>query len=305
MRENRPHRNEIPGPSSPGPRVKFNLNNDWRECSVAALISKSISVLGLCILLLFPAPQLDMSLHLVAVLSCLSSNFIFPTILYTSFAFLQAVWAPFYSFTFPSDFCNSFVFLKAVWAPFYSFTFPSDFCNSFVFLQAVWAPFYSFTFPSDFCNSIAFLQAAWAPIYSFIFPSDFCNSIAFLQAAWAPIYSFIFPSDFCNSIAFLQAVWAPFYIFIFPSDFCNSIAFLQAVWAPFYSFIFPSDFSDSWLQFLAAITLSEIFTWLKKTFRLCFSIYVKWGTLSTTAKRLSCTSHEKQTGTTQINAQSA
>jgi len=56
---------------------------------------------------------------------------------------------------------------------------------------------------------------------------------------------------------------------------------------------------------LAAITLSEIFSWLKKTFRLCFSLYVKWGTLSTTAKRLSCTSHEKQTGTTQINAQSA
>ena len=55
---------------------------------------------------------------------------------------------------------------------------------------------------------------------------------------------------------------------------------------------------------LAAITLSEIFSWLKETFRLCFSPYVNWGTLSTAAKRLSYSSDEKQTETTQINAQS-
>ena len=48
------------------------------------------------------------------------------------------------------------------------------------------------------------------------------------------------------------------------------------------------------LNLSAAITLSEIFSWLKKTFRLCFSLYVKWGTLS--AKRLSYTSDEKQRG---------
>jgi hypothetical protein len=148
----------------PGPRVKFNLNNNWRGCRVAALHFKSCSVLGLCDLLLSAAPQPDMSLHLVAVRLSFSCNFIF------------------------------------------------------------------------------------------------------LKEWNISLY---------NSFAFLQAVWAPFYSFIFPSDFCNSFAFLQAVWAPFYSFIFPSDFSDSWLQFLAAITLIEIFSWLKKKFRLCFSIYVK------------------------------
>ena len=75
--KNRPHRDEIPGTSSPAHMLNLiRLISEETEVLLHYIIRAFRT--GLCSLLLFAAPQLDKSLHQVAVLLGFSCKFIFP-----------------------------------------------------------------------------------------------------------------------------------------------------------------------------------------------------------------------------------